>query len=279
MARFDDSNLAPIPGRGQTIGNYARSIILETMIRLRVGMPATVTKWKPPVPGVSPALVEVQPAFIFSIALNTPDELPPGYTLTEHGGALYGQKALPAIPDCPIVYPSGGGAMLRGPLEVGSEGYLHFADRSLDAWISEGGPVDPVLVQYHDLSDAVFQPGARSAATAQDVPTDRTTLGPEDDTAGLDFALADKSITLRTEGPQLTLEAATAILLGDGATLGVARLSDPVDPSIAMAAWASMIEAAIIGAGGVIPPGTNFASTVQNSFAAISGASTIVKSK
>jgi hypothetical protein len=279
MARFDDSNLAPIPGRGQTIGNFARSIIQETLIRLRVGMPGTVTAWHAPVPGTSPALVDVQPAFIFSIALNTPDELPDGYTLSEHGGALYAQKALPEIKSCPILYPSGGGAMLRGPLKVGSEGYIHIADRSLDAWLSEGGPVDPVLVQYHDLSDAVFEPGLRSAATAQDVPTDRTTLGPEDDTAGLDFALADKSITLRTEGPQLTLEAAATILLGDGATLGVARLSDPVDPSAAMIAWASMIETAITGAGGVIPPGTNFALTVQNLFASISGASTIVKSK
>lgn len=231
MARFDDSNLAPIPGRGQTIGNFARSIIQETLIRLRVGMPATVVAWYPPVPGKTPALVDVQPGFIFSIALNTLEELPPGYTPLETGGALYAQKPLPLIMGCPIVYPSGGGAMLRGPLQVGSEGLIHIVDRSLDAWISEGGPVDPVLVQYHDLSDAVFEPGLRSAKTAQDVPTDRTTLGPEDDTAGLDFALADKSITLRTEGPQLTLEAAMQIKVGEGATSNVvkAELLDALD--------------------------------------------------
>jgi hypothetical protein len=277
VARFDDSNLAPIPGRGQTIGNFARSIIQETLIRLRVGMPATVKAWRAPVPGVSPALVDVQPAFIFSIAINTPEELPEGYTLSEHGGALYGQKALPVIPDCPIVYPSGGGAMLRGPLEVGSEGYILIPDRSLDTWTSTGGEVDPVLVQYHDLSDAVFVPGLRSGATAQNIPTDRTTLGPEDDSAGLDFAKLDGSVTLRTDGPQLTLEAAATILLGDGATLGVARFSDSVDPSAAMAAWATAIEAAIIGLG--VPFPNTFATTVLNSFAAISGASTIVKSK
>ena len=276
MARFDDSNLAPIPGRGQTIGNYARSIVLETMIRLRVGMPATVVAWRAPVPGVSPALVDVQPAFIFSIALNTPEELPDGYTLSEHGGALYAQKALPEIRDCPIVYPSGGGAMLRGPLEVGSEGYIHIADRSLDAWISEGGPVDPVLVQYHDLSDAVFVPGLRSAATAQDVPTDRTTLGPEDDTAGLDFALADQSITLRTEGPQLTLEAATAILLGQGASLGVARLTDTVAADTSMLAWIAAAQVVLTAAAALtatpvpIPP---------TDFGKISGASSKVSAE
>ena len=239
-------------------------------------MPATVVAWRAPVPGVSPALVDVQPAFIFSIALNTPEELPDGYTLSEHGGALYAQKALPEIRDCPIVYPSGGGAMLRGPLEVGSEGYIHFADRSLDAWISEGGPVDPVLVQYHDLSDAVFVPGLRSAATAQDVPTDRTTLGPEDDTAGLDFALADQSITLRTEGPQLTLEAATAILLGQGASLGVARLTDTVAADTTMLAWIAAAQVVLTAAAALtatpvpIPP---------TDFGKISGASTKVSAE
>lgn len=263
MARYDDSNLAPIPGRGQTIPNFARSIILETLIRLRVGMPGTVVAWHPPVPGTSPALVDVQPGFIFSIALNVAEELPVGYTLTEHGGALYAQRALPLIQGCPIVYPSGGGAMLRGPLEVGSEGWLCIADRSLDAWISEGGPVDPVLSQYHDLSDAVFTPGLRSAATALDVPTDRTTLGPEDDTAGLDFALEDGSVTLRTEGPTLTLDAATAILLGPAATLGVARTTDAVAADTTMAAWIAAAQvvlaaAAALTATAVPTPPTDF---------------------
>jgi hypothetical protein len=263
VARFDDSNLAPIPGRGQTIGNFARSIIQETLIRLRVGMPATVKAWRAPVPGQSPALVDVQPAFIFSIAINTPEELPDGYTLLETGGALYAQKALPLIPDCPIVYPSGGGAMLRGPLEVGSEGYIHIADRSLDSWISSGGEVDPVLVQYHDLSDAVFVPGLRSGATAQSIATDRTTLGPEDDSAGLDFAKLDGSVTLRTDGPQLTLEAATAILLGANATLGVARLTDTVAAEPGMLAWIAAAQvvlaaAAVLTATPVPVPPTDF---------------------
>ena len=248
MARFDDSNLAPTPGRGQTIGAFARSIMLETLIQLRVGMPATVTAWHAPVSGQLPALVDVQPGFVFSIALNTPAELPAGYTLRESGGAFYGQRALPVIQRCPIQYPSGGGANLRGPLAVGSEGWISIADRSLDAWISEGGPVDPALVQYHDLSDAVFCPGLRSGAAGQTVPTDRTTLGPEDDSAGLDFAALDGSITLRTEGPQLTLESATAILLGQGATLGVARLTDTVAADASMLAWIAAAQVVLAAA-------------------------------
>lgn len=84
-------------------------------------------------------------------------------------------------------------------------------------------------------------------------------------------SLAD--ITLVVDGGQ-------KVKLGDAtATLGVARETDPVGPSAAMATWASMIETAIVGAGGVIPPGSNFALTVLNSFATITGASTTVQSK
>jgi hypothetical protein len=93
------------------------------------------------------------------------------------------------------------------------------------------------------------------------------------DTGGVVVTAASLAgITLVVDGGQIKLG-------DDTATLGVARQTDPVGPSLAMGAWATMIEAAIVGAGGVIPPGTNFAATVASSFASITGASTTTLSK
>ena len=45
----------------------------------------------------------------------------------------------PAIPDVPIVFPSGGGYTLTFPIAVGDECDLHFHSRCFDAWWQSGG--------------------------------------------------------------------------------------------------------------------------------------------
>jgi hypothetical protein len=85
-------------------------------------------------------------------------------------------------------------------------------------------------------------------------------------------SLAD--ITLVVDGGQ-------TIKLGDAtATLGVARLTDPVGPTPAMAAWGLVIETFINGlVPGTFTPANSFAGTVQSSFGTITNASTTTLSK
>jgi hypothetical protein len=48
------------------------------------------------------------------------------------------------------------------PVQVGDEGLIHFAERSLDNWLDRAGvqpPAEPIQPRSHDLTDAVFVPG------------------------------------------------------------------------------------------------------------------------
>lgn len=143
---------------------------------------------------------------------------------------------------------------LTFPIVPGCTGALLVLDRSRDTWVNRTAqvPVDPVKSAIHSLSDCVLVMGLTDRLHRITPPVDLTAA---------------------------VLHHDTGIKLGRAAALGVARDTDAVGPSLAMAAWALMIETAITGAGGVIPPGTNFATTVQNSFASISGSSTKVKSE
>lgn len=78
------------------------------------------------------------------------------------------------------------------------------------------------------------------------------------------------SIVLRNSGNiEVTPgEGGVVQLGGPAATLAVARQTDPVGPSEAMATWAAAVEAGISGAGGTPPP-TPFAPTVVGDFASI----------
>lgn len=264
-----------IPGRGATLGEFAKAIMIETMIQLRVGMPCEVLEWRPAIPGVKPAVVDVQPGFWFSRSIDNVDELEPGYVLYENAGSYFMKRPLPRINDVPVVYGGPPGAMFRGPIKVGTEGWLSFSDRSLDAWISEGGPVDPAIDQFHDLSDPVFFPGLRSGKLAQITPEDRVTLGPEDDAAGLDF-YENNNIELRTTGANLTIEAATEIDLGEAATRGVARLDDETSADVSMAAWIASAQIILTAAANLLALSPPIAPT---DFGKITTASTKVKSE
>ncbi len=71
------------------------------------------------------------------------------------------------------------------------------------------------------------------------------------------------------------IKAATEITLGDQATLGVARLTDPVATAPGMLTWMTAVAAAI---NGLVGPGT-IAPPVPLDFGKISGASTLAKAK
>jgi len=65
---------------------------------------------------------------------------------------------LPVHPDCPVIFPGGGGFYLTFPLAVGDEGLLVYASRCIDAWWQSGGIQPQAEVRMHDLSDGFFLP-------------------------------------------------------------------------------------------------------------------------
>lgn len=69
-------------------------------------------------------------------------------------------QKLPRIPGVPVQFllsSSRGG--LRFDLQPGDTGLVIFSQRSMDAWLAQGGLVDPQDIRRFALSDAVFLPG------------------------------------------------------------------------------------------------------------------------
>lgn len=77
----------------------------------------------------------------------------------EQGGTTYEQ--LPDLPNCPVLYPGGGGFSIVWPLQAGDRVYVLIPDTS-EAEVQGGamgaGPAEPADPRRHDLSDAVCIP-------------------------------------------------------------------------------------------------------------------------
>lgn len=67
---------------------------------------------------------------------------------------------LPIIQNVPVVHPRGAGYYTRFPIKKNDTGLAIISQRSLDVWKVSGGEVDPKDMRLHDLSDAMFIPGA-----------------------------------------------------------------------------------------------------------------------
>jgi hypothetical protein len=69
--------------------------------------------------------------------------------------------ALPPVTNVPVVFPGAGGFRLTFPVNPGDNCLLIFSDRSLDAWLSQGGLVDPLDPRMHDKTDGIALVGLR----------------------------------------------------------------------------------------------------------------------
>lgn len=78
--------------------------------------------------------------------------------------ALEDATLLPLVSSVPVCFPSSKDAYFRLPIAVGDEGELIFQMRSIDAWLENGGEVNPDDPRKFHLSDATFWPGLRSKA-------------------------------------------------------------------------------------------------------------------
>lgn len=72
----------------------------------------------------------------------------------------------PLLTDCPVYFPSGGGARLTYPVAAGDPCVILFNDRDIDNWFTGGANTPPNSSRVHDLSDGLVLVGFRNKATA-----------------------------------------------------------------------------------------------------------------
>lgn len=127
-------------------------------------------------------------------------------------------ESVSVIPGVPVIFPGAGEFRVTCPISDGSgslratSGALFFAERSLDKWLTgTGAEVDPEIDHLFDITDAAFVPGMNPFGSPwAEFPTDRMTIG------------SDSEGNSRLE----ILDEGRGMLLGAGATLGVARKDD-----------------------------------------------------
>lgn len=183
----------------------ADAIIQRAAINIHVALPCVVLKWTPPVSAGSesrPALVDIQPAFKYARSIDTPDSIVPGEEPrvdSARGNIAVG--TLPMILNVPVHYPGPAGMLSFGPIQVGECGLLICSDRSIDDWIQDGGPSEPVLRNArHSLTDAIFMPGLRYGLVAKPVDPLLYFVGNEDQTAGMSLHATTNDLQLLTDG-------------------------------------------------------------------------------
>lgn len=171
----------------------------------------------------------------------------------------------PELDRIPVLVPCGGGFAMDFDLEVGEEVLLLICDRSIAEWKAQGGVVDQAIVHMHALSDAVAIPGLYSQARPQlQTPGVGTLyLGSSDGDAPWMRMATVPAAAVTVEAPSISLGAA--------ASLGIARLTDSVAPSVSLAGWMTAVTSALTGLGA--PPGPP-----PTTIGAISSASTTVRS-
>jgi hypothetical protein len=183
---------------------------------------------------------------------------------------------------CPVLWPAGGGWCLDADLRPGDEVCVVVFDRDISEWLDSGGLADPLTGNLHSISSAaVLAVSLRS----------RPKVGMADPGAG-SMLIGQESgappwLRLNTLPiPSIVVEA-PSIALGDGATLGVARLTDPVAAATAGTTLLTNIQLALVALGAIpanaaalpaIGAVTTALSAGLAGLGVISGASTVSKS-
>ncbi|MGE4983600.1 Gp138 family membrane-puncturing spike protein [Yersinia enterocolitica] len=113
-------------------------------------------------------------------------------------------KTLPVIEHVPVQFSGSAEWTVFHELPAGTEGYIHFSQRSIDNWLSQGGPVAPLDARMFNPSDAFFAPGYRSQQTAiVGLPTEG--IGLSNKSGGVRVHLTDSGMTLTAGGTTLAL--------------------------------------------------------------------------
>lgn len=115
-------------------------------------------------------------------------------------------KTLPEIRHVPVQFSGSADWSVFHELPEGTEGLIHFSQRSVDYWLEQGGPVRPLDARMFDATDAFFAPGYRSRATCiSGLPTEG--IGMSSASGTVRFHLTDAGIDLTVGGERLSLSA------------------------------------------------------------------------
>lgn len=137
---------------------------------------------------------------------------------------------MPLLVDCPVCFPSGGGAILTFPIAEGDECLVVFSSRCIDVWWQQGGVQPPMSQRMHSLSDGFAILGARSQAKAvAGISTTTTQLRSVDGTTCIELNTGAQSITLTAPGG---INLIGPLNLGDEGGAKVARIGDSVSGGV-----------------------------------------------
>lgn len=113
-------------------------------------------------------------------------------------------KTLPEIQHVPVQFSGSAEWIVFHELPEGTEGLIHFSQRSVDYWLDQGGPVRPLDARMFDATDAFFAPGYRSRATSiSGLPT--SGIGMSNASGSVSLHLTDEGINLNAGGQTLSL--------------------------------------------------------------------------
>lgn len=131
---------------------------------------------------------------------------------------------MPLLVDCPIVFPSGGGATLTFPLKVGDECLVIFADRCIDAWWQSGGIQQQIDYRMHSLSDGFVIPGPHSQPrVVTGISASAVELRLDDASAKVSIDASSKAVSI-TSPSSISLNAPTVTINGNSVVTGTSNL-------------------------------------------------------
>lgn len=127
-------------------------------------------------------------------------------------------KDISVLVDVPVVFPGSQSWAFFYALSKGDEGWVHFSQRCIDDWLSAGGSVQPSSLRMFDATDAMFQPGLRSAATAF-APMPSAGAGLANKAGTVSITATDDAINLKVGSTTIVSKASDVTLTVGGQTL------------------------------------------------------------
>ncbi len=130
-----------------------------------------------------------------------------------------GPRDLPALLDCPVVFPAGGAFVMTFPVAKDDECLVVIAERSIDEWWQEGGTQTPAEYRLHDYSDGFAIVGIASKPRA---------LNPAPATDAVEIRTRDGQLRIRMTDREIDVGATDNEKAANGETLKQ-LLSDVID--------------------------------------------------
>ena len=122
------------------------------------------------------------------------------------------QVNLTELPDVPVHFPGGGGAILTFPVKPGDDCLLVFSERSIDYWHQLGGQQKQQDWRMHDINDAICFVGVRSSPAVPGSVSATTTQLRTDDGRTL-IEVSSTNVTIKAP-VMITLDAPDVTVTG-----------------------------------------------------------------